>query len=79
VRIAVLQNGEVNVVASANDFPFVAALKDLANDQANEFDNQTSRDETLVTFDPATHEITTLLILNGVRDTEKSAPIRISY
>jgi hypothetical protein len=54
-------------------------LKDLANDQANEFDNQTSRDKTLVTFDPATHEITTLLILNGVRDTEKSAPIRIPY
>ena len=79
IRIAVLENGRVKVVASVNDFPFVAALKNLGNDQGNEFDNKSKRDKTLVTFDPATHEITTVLTLNGVRDTEKSTPIRISY
>jgi len=79
VRIAVLENGHVKVVASASDFPFVAALKEVGNDQGNLFDNRTSRDQTLVSFDPATHEITTVLTLNGVRDTEKSNPIRIAY
>ena len=79
MRVAVLQNGKVRVVASASDFPFVAALKDLGEDQGNEFDNETARDKTLVTFDPATHEITTVLTLNGVRDTEESIPIRVSY
>lgn len=79
VRIAVLENAQIRVVASVNDFPFVAALKDLGEDQANEFDNETMRDKTLVTFDPATHEITAVLTLNGVRDSEKSTPIRISY
>jgi hypothetical protein len=79
MRIAVFQNGKVRVVASASDFPFVAALKDLGEDQGNEFDNETPRDRTLVTFDPVTHEITTNLTLNGVRDVEKSTPIRIAY
>ena len=79
IRIAVLQNGKVRVVFSASDFPFVAASKDLGEDQGNEFDNETTRDKTLVTFDPVTHEMTTILTLNGVRDAEKSIPIRISY
>ena len=79
IRIAVLERRKVKVVASVYDFPFVAALKDLGGDQANEFDNLTTRDKTLVTFDPVTHEITTELTLNGVRDTEKSTPIRIAY
>ena len=79
VRLAVLEKGQVMVVASVNDFPFVAALKDLGEDQGNEFDNETMRDKTLVTFDPVTHEFTTVLTLNGVRDSEKPTPIRISY
>jgi len=79
MRVAVLQHGQVKVVASASDFPFVAALKDVANDKGNEFDNQTQRDKTLVMFDPATHEITTALTMNGVVDAEKATPIRIAY
>jgi len=79
VRIAVLENGHVKVVASVNDFPFIAALKEVGNEQGNLFDNRTSRDQTLVSFDRATHEITTLLILNGVRDNEKSIPIQVAY
>jgi hypothetical protein len=79
VRIAVLQDGEIKVVASASDFPFVAALKDVGDDRENEFDNETPLNRTLVTFDPTTREISTALTLNGVRDTEKSAPIRLSY
>jgi hypothetical protein len=79
MRVAALQHGQVKVVASASDFPFVAALKDVANDKGNEFDNQTQRDKTLVMFDPATHEITTALTMNGVLDAEKATPIRIAY
>ena len=79
MRVAVLEKGQIKVVLSEGDFPFVAALKDTANDKVNEFDNQTSRDKTLVMFNPATHEITTALTLNGVPDAEKAAPIRIAY
>jgi hypothetical protein len=79
MRVAVLQNGKVRVVASASEFPFVAALKDLGEDQGNEFDNETARNKTLVTLDSVNHEITTALTLNGVRDAEKSTPIWISY
>ena len=79
VRIAVLDRGRVKVIASVNDFPFVAALKDLGDDQGTEFDNGSTRNKTLVTFDPATHELTTVLTLNGLRDDEKSTPTRISY
>ena len=39
LRIAVLENGQVKVVASVNDFPFVTALKDVGDDQGTEFDN----------------------------------------
>ena len=79
MRVAVLQNGKVRVVASASEFPFVAALKDLGEDQGNEFDNETARNKTLVTLDSVNHEITTDLTLNGVRDAEKSTPIWIAY
>jgi len=79
MRVAVLQNGQIKIVAAVSDFPFVAALKNVANDKGNEFDNQTPRNKTLVMFDARTHEITTALTLNGVLDNEKSTPLRIAY
>ena len=79
MRVAVLQDGQIRIVATVSDFPFVAALKDVANDKENEFDNQTPRNKTMVMFDDATHEITTALTLNGVLDNEKSIPLKIAY
>jgi hypothetical protein len=32
-----------------------------------------------VTFNPAAHEITTTLIMNGTLDSEKVAPIQVAY
>ena len=79
MRIAVLQNGEVNVVASANDFPFVAALKDLRTTRRTNSTIRRHETRRSLLSIPRPTKSRRLLILNGVRDTEKSAPIRIPY
>lgn len=77
MRVAVLRGDQVKVVASAKDFPFVAAMKETSDSAPTEYDNQSQRDKTMVTFNLATREITTSLTLNGVLDTEKSPAIDI--
>lgn len=79
MRIAVLRDGQMKVVASEAEFPFVAALKEPPDDKPPEYDNESQRDKTIVVFNPATHEITTTLTLNGALDMEKTAPIRVAY
>ena len=79
MRVAILRNGQIRVAASELDFPFVATLKETPDNQAVEYDNVTQRDKTIVVFNPATHEITTTLTMNGVLDTEKATPIHVAY
>jgi len=79
MRVAVLRNGQVKVVKSESDFPFVAAFKETSDEEPSEYDNKTQRDKTMVAFNPAAHEITTALTLNGTLDSEKAAPIKIAY
>ena len=79
MRVAVLRKGQTKIVSSEADFPFVAALKETSDNQPTEYDNQSQRDKTIVLFNPATHEITTALTLNGALDTEKAMPILLAY
>jgi hypothetical protein len=79
MRVAVLRNDQVKVVASQEGFPFVAAMKNGSDTELAEYDNQSPRDKTMVTFNPVTREISTALTLSGVLDTENSAPIRLAY
>jgi hypothetical protein len=77
MRVAVLRGDQVKVVATADDFPFVAELKESSDSERTEYDNQSQKNKTIVMFNPATGEITTSLTLNGSLDTEKSPAIRI--
>lgn len=79
MRIAVLRDGQTKVLLSEVDFPFVAALKETADNKLPEYDNELQRDKTIVAFNPATDEITTALTLNGVLDMEMSPAVRIAY
>jgi hypothetical protein len=79
MRVAVLRDDKVKVVVKQDDFPFAAAMKDTPDTEVAEYDNQSPRDKTVVTFNPMTDEITTALTLNGVLDMETSMPIRIAY
>jgi hypothetical protein len=75
MRVAVLRDEQVRVVASVEDFPFVAAMKETSDAEPTQYDNQSERDRTIVTFNPATREIATSLTLKGVLDAEKSPSI----
>jgi hypothetical protein len=77
MRVAVLRGDQVKVVATADDFPFVAAIKGTSDSELTEYDNQDQKNKTIVMFNAATREITTSLTLNGVLDTEKSPSIRV--
>jgi hypothetical protein len=79
VRVAVLRDDKVKVVVKQDDFPFAAAMKDAPDTEVAQYDNQTPRDKTVVTFNAVTHEITTAVTLNGVLDMEISMPIHIAY
>jgi hypothetical protein len=79
MRAAVLRNGLVKIVASEPDFPFAAALKETPDDKLPEYSNLSQQDKTIVLFNPVSREITTVLTLNGARDTEKAAPIHLAY
>ena len=79
MRVAVLRNGKTRVVASESDFPFTAALKETPDNRLSEYDNESQRNKTIVVFNPATHEITTALTLNGALDTETAPAIHVAY
>jgi hypothetical protein len=79
MRVAVLRNGKTRVVASEADFPFVAALRETPDNKPSEYDNESQRDKTMVVFNPATDEITTVITLNGALDTEKASAIRVAF
>jgi hypothetical protein len=53
MRVAVLRNGQVKVVKSESDFPFVAAIKETSDEEPSEYDNKTQRDKTVVMFNLA--------------------------
>jgi hypothetical protein len=77
LRVAVLRGDQVKVVATSDDFPFVAAMKESSGSEPTEYDNQDQKNKTIVMFNAATREITTSLILNGAVDTEKSPSIHV--